>query len=72
MAGCFAHFEGQNRFVILTIAANPSVVPVHDHMLLILDNNELKDWVLDDQATEYILHKTPILIGKTISRIRIL
>lgn len=62
MAGCFALFEGQDRFVILTTAANPSVAPVHDRMPLILDNNELKDWVLDDRATEYILHKTPILL----------
>ena len=48
--------------MILTTEANPSVSPVHDRMPLILDPEELEDWVLDDEATEYLLHKTPVLL----------
>ena len=62
MAGCYNWYEGQERFVILTTEANPSVAPVHNRMPLILEPEELKDWVLDDQATESLLHKTPVLL----------
>ena len=64
MAGCYNRYEDQERFVILTTDANPSVAPVHNRMPLILEPEELKDWVLDDQATEYLLHKTPVLLEK--------
>ena len=62
MAGCYNWYEGQERFVILTTEANSSVAPVHNRMPLILEPEELKDWVLDDQATESLLHKTPVLL----------
>ena len=62
MAGCYNRYEGQERFVILTTEANSSVAPVHNRMPLILEPEELKDWVLDDQATESLLHKTPLLL----------
>ena len=62
ITGMKARYEGQERFVILTTDANPSVAPVHNRMPLILEPEELKDWVLDDQATEYLLHKTPVLL----------
>ena len=64
MAGCYDCFDGQERFVILTTEANPSVKPVHDRMPLILERNELEDWVTDDNAVEYFLHKTPAMLGK--------
>ena len=38
------------------------MAPVHNRMPLILEPEELKDWVLDDGATEYLLHKTPVLL----------
>lgn len=62
MAGCYNRYEDQVRYVILTTEANPSVAPVHNRMPLILEPEELKDWVLDDQATESLLHKTPVLL----------
>ena len=62
MAGCYNRYQGEERFVILTTEANPSVAPVHHRMPLILDPEELEDWVLDGRATEYILHKTPVLL----------
>lgn len=66
MAGCFNQFQGQNCFVILTTQANESVSTVHERMPLILERQELEDWVLDDGAVEFLLHKTPILLkGRT-------
>lgn len=62
MAGCYNRYEGQERFVILTTDANSSVAPVHNRMPLILEQEELKDWVLDDGAIEYLLHKMPVLL----------
>lgn len=63
MAGCFNQFYGESRFVVLTTQANPSVISVHERMPLILEREELEDWVLDDRATEFILHKTPVLLN---------
>lgn len=62
MAGCYNKYQDQERFVILTTEANPSVAPVHNRMPLILELEEVEDWVLDDRATEYLLHKTPVLL----------
>ena len=61
MAGCYNQYD-QDRFVILTTDANPSVSPVHERMSLILEPDELESWVLDDRATEFILHKTPVML----------
>ena len=62
MAGCYNRYEGQERFVILTTDANSSVAPVHNRMPLILEPEELKDWVLDDLAIEFLRHKAPVLL----------
>lgn len=64
MAGCFKQFQGQNRFVILTTEANASVQMIHERMPLILEPHEVRDWILDDGATEFLLHKTPILLKR--------
>lgn len=64
MAGYYDCFDGQDRFVILTTEANPSVKPVHDRMPLILEQSELEDWVTDDSAAEYFLQKTPVLLER--------
>ena len=62
MAGCYNWYGDEERFVILTTEANSSVAPVHNRMPLILEPEELNDWVLDDKVTEYILHKTPVML----------
>ena len=62
MAGCYNWYKDEERFVILTTEANSSVAPVHNRMPLILEQEELEEWVLDDKATDYLLHKTPVLL----------
>mgnify|MGYP002508797079 CR=1 FL=1 len=62
MAGLGRRYEDGEHFVILTTAANASMEPVHDRMPLILERQEIAEWVLDDTKTEGILHKVPCLL----------
>lgn len=64
MAGCYRQYEGENRFVILTTQANASVSMVHERMPLILEKQEVEDWILDDQSVGFLLHKTPVLLER--------
>lgn len=43
---CRLYPEGL-RFVVLTTAAAPSVLPVHHRMPLLLDETAISDWILD-------------------------
>ena len=50
--------------MILTTTANASMAPVHERMPLILERQEIAEWMLDDTKTESILHKTPCLLER--------
>lgn len=63
MAGFCDWFGNERRFVILTTAANESMVKVHDRMPLILEKEQLLDW-FDDKKIETILHQTPVLLKR--------
>ena len=60
MAGICDRFNGEDRFVILTTAANSSMKPVHDRMPLILKKSDLADWLFYDTAAKEMLHHTPM------------
>ena len=62
MAGCYNLYQGRKRFVIFTTEANESVSPVHDRMPVILEPEELENWLLDDGTAELILHRIPPLL----------
>ncbi len=64
MAGFCRRYEDGEHFVILTTAANASMEPVHDRMPLILEKDEIAEWMLDDTKTESILHQTPCLLER--------
>lgn len=64
LAGLYRGEQGQNRFVILTTGANPSVLPVHDRMPLLLQNEMLEEWLSDDSAAHEILKAVPPEIEK--------
>ena len=59
MAGCYNQYDAEDRFVIFTTEANASVINVHLRMPLILDRNEIENWLFDDTCIEFILQKTP-------------
>ncbi len=56
LAGCY---DREHRFVIITTAANESVLPVHDRMPLLLTGEELVKWITDAEAMTAILHQIP-------------
>lgn len=58
-AGFYKRFQEENRFVILTTDANASVKKVHSRMPLILEPDELENWMYDEKSLEFLLHKTP-------------
>lgn len=64
MAGCFREYQGQQRFVVLTTAANESVADVHERMPLILERQEVGPWLQDDRAAEQLLEKVPCLLER--------
>lgn len=64
MAGCCRQYEDGVRFVILTTGANASMKPVHDRMPLILEEDEIAPWILDERQAEHILHKMPCLLER--------
>ena len=63
MAGFYDWFENERRFVILTTAANESMIKVHDRMPLILEKGQLMDW-FDDRKMEKILHQIPGMLER--------
>lgn len=64
MAGIGRRYEDRERFVILTTAANASMEPVHDRMPLILERQDITEWMFRDEKTESILHRTPCLLER--------
>lgn len=62
MAGFYKGFEGGNRFMILTTAANESMSSIHDRMPLILPEKEVKNWIFDKtRIKEFLKMKAPAL-----------
>ena len=64
MAGLYNRYQDEDRFVILTTAANESMKPVHDRMPLLLDRDEIGEWLFEDNLTEIFLQKTPALLKR--------
>ena len=57
MAGLYEPFSGQNRFTVLTTAANASVSKFHDRMPVLLDRNDLAAWLFDGSAAPQLTEK---------------
>lgn len=64
MAGIWQKVEDENQFTILTTAPNASVAPVHDRMPLVLDKNEVPQWLMDWKQAEELLTKKPALLER--------
>ena len=59
LAGLWNDYGGQRRCVILTTAANPSMAGIHDRMPLVLEREQLAEWVHSPQAAGDLLHQIP-------------
>lgn len=63
LAGIADTFQKEPCFVILTTAANASVSAVHDRMPLILEKNQLQDWLWDETAAKALLSQKPVQLN---------
>lgn len=64
LAGFFDMIENEARFVILTTQANDSMRSVHDRMPLVLEADQLEEWVCEDSSTDRILKQVPVLLER--------
>ena len=59
LAGLWNDFAGQRRCVILTSQANASIQEIHDRMPLLMDQEDICNWVQDTNYAMEFLQKTP-------------
>ncbi len=65
LAGLYQLSENKDSFVILTTAANESMIKVHDRMPLMIEGNAVRDWLYDSYAAKEMLSiKMPLLESK--------
>ncbi|MBQ3389721.1 MAG: SOS response-associated peptidase [Firmicutes bacterium] len=57
LAGIWDHFDGEDRFTILTTEAKESMRPFHDRMPLILEESEIRPWILEGDRFHLLLKK---------------
>lgn len=67
MAGIFNEFQGENKFVILTISANNSIADVHNRMPVILPKEMADDWILSEEFAMSYLHATMPVLQRKVS-----
>lgn len=62
MAGCYDVYQGRESFVVITTETNSSVSSVHDRMPLILEKDEIEEWLSKEKEVSGLLHKAPVLL----------
>ena len=65
LAGFSTVYEDGEHFVILTTEANPSVAPVHSRMPLVLEKEQVRDWILHSSSTGELLAQVPGELSKS-------
>jgi len=55
-----------DRFSMLTTVANSSMKPIHNRIPLILETDDLEDWLTNDKLTEELLKKIPLNLNKDV------
>ena len=59
MAGLYERREGEDRYCILTTAANRSMAPIHDRMPLVLRREQLEPWLWMPEEAFALLDQVP-------------
>lgn len=59
LAGFYGRYEDWDHFVILTTQANASMAPVHSRMPLVLEREQVREWILDSAKTKEMLGQEP-------------
>ena len=58
LAGFYDLSESRDSFVILTTAANSSMMPVHDRMPVMIDKANVRDYLMDPSAAAQLLKES--------------
>lgn len=64
LAGFYQLSENKDSFVILTTSANESMIKVHDRMPLMIERQNVMDWLVDTDAARQMLTKEMPLLDK--------
>ena len=65
LAGLYDISDNRNAFVILTTAANESMIKVHDRMPVMIESGKVYDWLYDrDAAKEMLKREMPSLVSR--------
>ena len=59
LAGFYGRYEDGEHFVILTTQANAFMAPVHSRMPLVLEREQVREWILDSAKTKELLGQEP-------------
>ena len=62
VAGCYGDRQGRVSFFGIRNAANFLASPVHDRMPLILEKDEIEEWLSKEKEVSGLLHKAPVLL----------
>lgn len=65
LAGIYNQYGKNEYFVILTTKANDSMSRIHDRMPLVLEEQQIKDWIFSRQKAEDMLGQTPIMLDNS-------
>lgn len=66
LAGIYNDFRGELRYVILTTAANESVVDIHNRMPVVIRKGEQQKWLTDYSFALAVLQSTPPALIKIV------
>lgn len=65
LAGFYSKYEDGDHFVILTTQANQSMAPVHSRMPLVLERDQVRDWIMDEDSFQGMLEQVPARLSKS-------
>lgn len=65
LAGFYSKYEDGDHFVILTTQANQSMAPVHSRMPLVLERDQVRDWIMDEDGFQGMLEQVPARLSKS-------
>ena len=65
LAGFYSKYEDGDHSVILTTQANQSMAPVHSRMPLVLERDQVRDWIMDEDGFRGMLEQVPARLSKS-------
>ena len=64
LAGFYSLSDNKDSFVILTTAANESMIAVHDRMPVMIEKEQVKDWLYDTEKAKKLLAETDLPVAE--------